>query len=129
MNKTLTKQELVWVITRVIGMIFLWLAIQKIGTLLGVYWLSETSRSLAGMVVKPLLFLFAVYGFLAFYFLRRGDAFVSLVSTIGNQNYGDQSGIEDPDSFKEWLSEDVSRKSHSTKEQLTMYEEWRLERH
>ncbi len=137
MERGISKNELVWVITRVIGAVFLWFAIVKVGTVIALLYSSSrmdgfglgVSGSLVSVALKPLVFIFSAYVGLAYYFLYRGEGFVKMVSRMGGIEIKRRMVNAGPDSFQEWLCEDPSHAGYPYEQQLSMYEEWRVNRY
>ena len=134
MERGISKEELVWLVTRVVGAVFLWLAITKLGAVIGLFYSSKQmdgmgmglSERMVSVALKPLVFSLVTYMFLAFYFLKRGSGFVSMVSTMGEVRER-KVMRSSPEGFEAWLQADATHSTFPYEKQLAMYEAWRLE--
>lgn len=92
MKEPLTKHDLVWIITRLIGCYFLWFAL---GRAIEIAALIATDGpdfpTITFETIRWPVFLLLLFGLLGFYFLRRGEGFVALISTTGNQGGSDDA--------------------------------------
>ena len=83
MTKSITKEELAWLVVRTGGLVFTWMAITNIaGFLFAVHLLTTAGLSrireslgdsISWEMAWPPAFRFVIYGMVAYYLLRRGD--------------------------------------------------------
>ncbi|MFD2257990.1 hypothetical protein ACFSSA_15020 [Luteolibacter algae] len=88
MKNGITKEELAWMVTRVVGVIFLWLAVETGGKLLAVHFSSQWAgvsipSEMAANASRALMFSLTVYTVLGLYLLKYGAFFVGLISRGG----------------------------------------------
>lgn len=121
-----------WVIVRVIGVFFLWCAMEKCGMLIGLHYTSSwagvrVGKEMLAVATNPVIFALVVYTLLAFYFLRWGRFFFLVLSRMGGEAAVPGERRADPSGFELWLSEDESRRDLPYEKQLAMYDSWRLD--
>ncbi|WP_206753262.1 hypothetical protein [Lentimonas sp. CC10] len=132
MNHCINKTELAWLVTRVAGVVFAWLALTKLsGFGFAVYLLSngvysELLNSPGTRVSWDLAWPHAV-GFifclgLAVYFLKYGARFVALLCSEAPASMTraevDAAGSSKEALFAEWLAADSARRYLSREDQM-----------
>ncbi|MGJ8654146.1 MAG: hypothetical protein ACSHX8_12810 [Opitutaceae bacterium] len=133
-DKALTKNGLAWLVTRLIGCWFAWLVIKGFFVLLYAFVIlnsagwdvvrSSGAERMSWDIAWPRALCFFIYAGVAYYFLRRGTRFVSLICNEGyiaaekeaSQLKGIDAWIAKDDS-RRYLSKDVQRREYLASQQ------------
>lgn len=128
-DKALTKNGLAWLVTRLLGCLFAFLAVKKLGAVAYAAYLlnsdgyrsirSSLSSQISWDVSWPQALIFFFYAGVAFYLLRHGSRFVALICNEGDVPVGKEE--PESDGIAAWIAKDISRRYLSKDDQRREY--------